>query len=60
MERRLLTLEQVAEVLGVGKWVVKGLVQRGELKELRLSRKTIRFDQRDVDAYIRRVRRRSR
>jgi excisionase family DNA binding protein len=60
MERRLLTLEQVAEVLGVGKWVVKGLVQRGELKELRLSRKTIRFDRRDVDAYIRRVRRRSR
>ena len=59
MARTLLTRQEVAARLGVTKWVVKALVDKGELKSLRLGHKTIRFDERDVDAYIRRLRRRS-
>ncbi len=59
VERILMTREEVAEALGVTPRFVRDLAARGEIKELRLGYKTVRFDKRDVNAYVRRLRRRA-
>jgi excisionase family DNA binding protein len=46
--RRLLTVEELAEVLGVCRRTVEAMVARGRLPVLRLSRRALRFDLGDV------------
>ncbi|MDQ4125720.1 MAG: helix-turn-helix domain-containing protein [Actinomycetota bacterium] len=56
---RLLDYKEAADYLGIGEWVLRGLAKRGEVKVLQITRKTIRFDVRDLDAFVRRTRQRS-
>lgn len=48
----LLTPEQVSHTLGRHPKTVLSLAARGELRAIRLGRRTVRFDPADVQAYI--------
>jgi excisionase family DNA binding protein len=49
--RPLLTVREVATCLGANDDRVRYLVSTGQLKAVRLSARSIRFDQRDVELY---------
>lgn len=51
MTETLLTLEQVATILGVSERTVLRLLERRELKGFKVGRKW-RFEQSDIDAYV--------
>lgn len=51
----LLTVNQVAAVLGISRPTVYALVRRGELRPTRVGER-LRFDQDDIRAYIERNR----
>lgn len=55
MEKRLLTVEEVAEVLNVSKGTVYNLFQAGALPGLKLGRSR-RVSVEDLDAYLARLR----
>jgi excisionase family DNA binding protein len=48
----LLTPEQVAQTLARHPKTILSLVARGELRAIRLGRRTVRFDPADVQRYI--------
>jgi excisionase family DNA binding protein len=55
---RLLTFEQTAEALGVGRTTVQELVDRGELPVVSVTGRAVRIDTRDVEAFVKRKRER--
>jgi excisionase family DNA binding protein len=54
----LLTFEQTAEALGVGRTTVQELVDKGELPVVSVTGRAVRVDVRDVEAFIKRKRER--
>ena len=52
MSEKLLTTEEVAERLRVDVKTVRALVEAERLKVVRLGKRCVRFDPRDVDACI--------
>lgn len=54
----LLTFEQTAEALAVGRTTVQELVDRGELPVVAVTGRAVRVDARDVEAFVRRKRER--
>lgn len=52
----LLTFEQTAEVLAVGRTTVQELVDRGELPVVSITGRAVRVDARDVEAFVKRRR----
>ncbi len=53
MTARLMTTDQVADVLGVDPRTVREIVRAGDLPKIVVGRRTVRFHPHDVDAYIR-------
>jgi predicted DNA-binding transcriptional regulator AlpA len=60
IEPRLLTLHQVAEILGVGYWTAREIVARGDIPKVELPQRhglgvspRVRVNRVDLDAYIR-------
>jgi len=54
-DRKLLTVEQLAERLAVNQMTVRRMVNRGQLPAVRIGR-AIRFRPADVDAFLKSVR----
>jgi len=54
MEKQLLSLPQVCEVLEIGETTAKELVRTGELRPVRIGR-ALRFTAEEVKAYVRRL-----
>lgn len=54
-DRKLLTVEQLAERLAVNPMTVRRMVNRGQLPAVRIGR-AIRFKPADVDAFLESVR----
>ena len=50
-DRKLLTVDQLAEKLAVNPLTVRRMVQRGQLTAVRIGR-AVRFDPVDVDAFL--------
>lgn len=48
----LLTVREIAKKLNVSEVWVRVLVRDGKLPALRLARRAIRFDEREVDQYL--------
>lgn len=57
VEARTLTLSEVAEQLSVSRRCVLDRVRAGRLRALRLSPRTIRIRQEDLDVFLERARR---
>jgi excisionase family DNA binding protein len=55
---RLLTFEQAAEALAVGRTTVQELVDKGELPVVSVTGRAVRVDTRDVEAFVKRRRER--
>jgi excisionase family DNA binding protein len=55
---RLLTFEQTADALAVGRTTVQELVDRGELPVVSVTGRAVRVDARDVEAFVKRRRER--
>lgn len=55
---RLLTFEQTAEALAVGKTTVQELVDRGDLPVVAVTGRAVRIDARDIEAFVKRKRER--
>lgn len=53
---KLLTFEQTAEALAVGRTTVQELVDSGQLPVVAVTGRAVRVDVRDVEEYIRRKR----
>ena len=54
---RLFTVKETASYLRLSPWTVRGLGWNGEIPEVKIGRRTL-FDQKDVDAFIDRSKRR--
>lgn len=52
MSQRLLTTEEVAEIMRVDVKTVRALVEAARLRVVRLGKRCVRFDPRDVEACI--------
>jgi excisionase family DNA binding protein len=51
-QRRLLTIPQAADLLSVTENAVRIMIHRKKLPVVRLSRRAVRIDMLDLDAYI--------
>lgn len=51
---RLLTVQDVAQLLQVHDQTVRGYIREGRLRSIRLGRRAIRISQADFDDFIRR------
>jgi len=49
---RLLSAQQAARYLGVSHWTVRSLTWAGELPSVRLGKRQLRWDVRDLDRFI--------
>ncbi len=54
---RLYTVKEAASYLRLSPWTVRGLGWNGEIPEVKIGRRTL-FDQKDLDAFIDRSKRR--
>jgi excisionase family DNA binding protein len=56
METKLLSVKEVAQILGVCESTIRNLARRGDLPVIRFSTKGVRIEERALDAYIGRIR----
>ncbi|MBT7096686.1 helix-turn-helix domain-containing protein [Candidatus Poribacteria bacterium] len=52
METTLYTLDEAADRLSVSYWTVRRLIAGGELRAVRVSKRGVRVDSRDLAAYV--------
>ena len=57
LRRRLIRVKEAAEYLNVSTWKIREMAHRGALPYLQEGGGLIMFDERDLDAYIKRNRR---
>lgn len=50
------TIPEIADILRVGERTVYRMVERGELKAYKISRKAVRISRKDLDAFLRKKR----
>jgi len=54
--RRLLSVKEAAEYLGISQWTMRGLGWNGEIPEVKIGRRVL-FDREDLDAFVERSKR---
>lgn len=55
MPKKLLTVNELADILSVNQLTIRRMVKRGQLVAVRIGR-AVRFDPADIDAYLATVR----
>jgi predicted DNA-binding transcriptional regulator AlpA len=53
---RLLKAREVLAILGIGRYMLVELIMRGELATIKMGKKTTRYFEKDVLAYLERLR----
>jgi excisionase family DNA binding protein len=57
--KRYLNIKEAGEYLGLSTWTVRDLAGRGDIQSIKVSRKILRFDIKDIDRFMERKKRKN-